>query len=104
MNCKPGDLAVIIRSSRAENIGAIVQVGHFLPEGWRGVIDGVSYRISGPGFEITSTGRDLVTHLAGSLVRTKAHRASWLRPLRDGEGTDEMIRIAGLPQNLKETA
>lgn len=80
MRCKVGDLAVIVRASYPENVGLFVAVVEPVPDwtpaGW--FVDG-----GGPG---------------------NCCYDHDLRPIRDQPGEDEMIRIAGLPQNLKETA
>ncbi len=79
MNCKPGDLAVIIRAEPGDGwLGRIVTVLHLyegpsLSPAW--VCDQVP-----PGF--------------------RAIKDSALRPIRDNDGEDEMLRIAGKPREI----
>lgn len=83
MNCKPGDLAVLVRSD-AGNEGKIVTcvkyVG-FVPT-WR-------YN------DLWEIDRGLLDNF-GEI--SKYASDSCLKPLRGGEGEDEMIRIAGKSQ------
>lgn len=102
MNCKPGDLAVIVRGLHAENIGAIVEVlraaemcEHVLPE------NGITYA-QGHGFRwvIRSIGRPL-TH-SNNWPNSKFHvaRDVALRPIRPNDGEDETLQWAGKPQEV----
>ncbi len=98
LRCRPGDLAVIVRS-RFGNEGAIVQCVTLFPQ----------YK-----------GRDDFYHAAvwGVRCATRLKRPSWtknddewcksrgfdnvvrdidLRPIRPSDGTDEMLLIAGKP-------
>lgn len=91
MNCKPGDLAVILWTRNyPENIGALVRVLHDSPNGplpeyghqWsveplQRVMTSIGK--AGPGGEFSMPDR-------------------FLRPLRDNDGDDEMLRIAGKPE------
>lgn len=90
LNCRPGDLALIVRSV-AGNEGKIVRCIKFI-----GAV---------PGF----AGNDrweIDTFLPANWGRTaNSFHDAWLRPLRDEEGDDEMIQIAGKPKyNLTTTA
>lgn len=91
MNCKPGDLAVIVNPQHVELrhfVGRLLVVKKLVGVDFYG--DPVwSYK----GARLKADG------LICTAVSDK-----WLRPIRDQPGEDEMIRIAGLPQNLKETA
>lgn len=88
MNCKPGDLAVFVRCSFPENVGKLVRIVDKLrcdPEEWR----------------VVALGR-LMTN-AGFL--TTPGQVVWaddpdLRPIRPGEGEDEMLLIAGKPEEV----
>lgn len=84
MNCKPGDLAVIVRSNQISNIGKIVTVLRVYPraeQSWwicsGSVLHGL-YSDWPPGAEV-------------------GMYDNHMRPIRDNDGEDEMIRIAGLP-------
>lgn len=82
MNCKPGDLAVIVRAFTAwEHVGKIVRVVRLT-------------RIDGD--ECWKTDPELFTLDGRWIAWTDAH----LRPIRDSDGEDEMLRIAGKPQEV----
>jgi hypothetical protein len=85
MNCKKGDLAIIVGGSTGYNIGKIVTCLRFIgwysldvedawevdiPLGWT---DGVSRHVS---------------------------RDCYMRPIRPSEEPDEMLRIVGLPEKV----
>ena len=84
MNCRPNDLAVIVRGVPAENIGKVITVTELFPfigiNAWR--------------YE----GARLLGEYGGECfaVDDKA-----LRPIRDQDGTDEILRIAGKPQSIE---
>lgn len=86
MNCREGDLAVIVRARFADNIGKIVRVLRLVSERdavpWPGMPRGVLWAVT--------DGRE-----------TKISPDSWLRPIRDQPGEDEMLRIAGAPAELQ---
>jgi len=89
MNCKQGELAIVVRSC-AGNHGVIVEcvslthgIVRYMPDGTRR---------EGPCWFI---GRG-VRGWDGRVTQYIADEN--LRPLRDGDGEDEMLRIAGLPQ------
>lgn len=89
MRCKPGDLAVVVRSS-CGNEGRVVKCLR-LDRGKRMLCRNGSIYV-GPLWEIDPP----LTTWAGNL--TSYARDDQLRPLRDNDGEDEMLRIAGLPQ------
>ena len=95
MNCKPGDLAVVVQSDTGINLGKVVQVV-CLHDSETHDLDGVSFRRpQGPRWVIdpalrASDGRPLFTY-----------KDIGLRPIRDQPGEDEMLRIAGNPANIK---
>lgn len=103
LNCKPGDLAVIMRSPASpENIGKIVRVlrpaveGEKI-EGWR-----VALRPDFPAWIVESAGSDLVWHgfrLANgkrtvSVVKQRAYADYCLKPIRDpgDDAVDETLQ------------
>jgi hypothetical protein len=92
MNCKPGDLAIYV-SSRAGNEGRIVRclrlasAQEVLSQGFGGWHMWIT-----DNQEIKTT-NGLTTNLASDM---------YLRPIRDQDGEDEMLRIAGKP--VKEIA
>ena len=91
MNCKQGDLAVIVKAVCKENIGKLVvvtayQFGVELSDGR--VIDG--WLFEGP--KMKGMGGVPVTVIPDD----------FLRPIRDNDGEDEMLRIAGLPNKQPE--
>jgi hypothetical protein len=93
LNCKPGDLAVLVRSKFGENIGKLCTVQQpycdgewfvefFLPIAWASDV------LGGPG----AVGRHGVCPDA------------WLRPIRGHEGEDEALRLAGKPKSAEDLA
>lgn len=91
MNCKPGDLAVIIFSESEApriDIGKIVHV----VEPWG---DGKSWVIE------SARKGGLLTQWDGRLVRRCAEWDHNLRPIRGMEGEDEILRLAGIPKQLE---
>lgn len=93
MNCKQGDLAVIVRSF-CGNEGRIVRCLKFYGRGafkdgtvfddiW--IIDG---RFARPDLKALRCGGDA------------AISDSWLRPIRPGDGEDETLTWAGKPEGV----
>lgn len=108
MNCKPGDLAVVVRSTLG-NLGKIVRVigpsfGNDAPLGSK-IVDPASGRLWSRDtldfiWDVESSGSPLVSICSdGSLIGDlrRLFPDSALRPLRDNEDEDEMLRIAGKP-------
>lgn len=95
MNCKPGDLAIVVNCEFHENIGRLVQVL------WGASMSG---RHEGkPGWLIQSEGRPLRCHLnAGGTGLREQTRAldENLRPIRPSEGDDETLALAGKPEQV----
>ena len=83
MNCKQGDLAIIVRSL-AGNEGKIVRCLRPATKGY--------YTFHGPRWRIDR----ILPDDFGGTIQSVADCA--LRPIRDQPGTDEMVRIAGLPR------
>jgi hypothetical protein len=87
MNCKPGDLAVLVRSMSG-NEGRIVRCVRYL-----GVIpyvvgpDAASWEIDPP-----------IPSLQGGTTDTAPD--DWLRPIRDNDGDDETLQWAGKPEEV----
>jgi len=84
MNCKQGDLAIIVKSY-AHNEGKIVQCIKFLPD-----------------FEYSDGDRsdswEVDIYLqCGNGILSKIIGDHQLRPIRDQDGEDEMIKLAGKP-------
>ena len=95
MNCKQGDLAVIVRSS-AGNEGKIVRCLQFIPRLLQLVRNGRFKET--PGWEID-------TPLRGCLGMIDCFISdSQLRPLRDSDGEDEMLRLTGRPVGTPQIA
>ena len=77
LNCRPGDLAVIVRSKRnSQYIGKIVRCVRFVP--W-------------PGVEAT-------WEFEPKFDKFWCILDSCLKPIRDKPGQDEILRIVGLPE------
>lgn len=85
MNCKPGDLAIIVGSrSNPECNGIIVMIDRYAGDKcWyvRGKLIEEYARIHGLGLKLFD---------------------ARLRPIRDNPGEDEMLRIAGKPTELTD--
>lgn len=93
LNCKPGDIARIVAGLPKENWQRLVHVDELLtvvdgrPAGWRATAlqSMLCYsRLTGAVEEVP----------AGTVAHA---RDEYLRPLHDGDGTDEILRIAGKP-------
>lgn len=108
MNCKPGDLAVIVGSTIG-NTGKIVRVLgvsflHGAPVGSDAVDPGTGVRWMNEGhyryWDVVAQGSPLVCQrYSGALheLHRRPFKDADLRPLRDNEDEDEMLRIAGKP-------
>ena len=106
MNCKPGDLAVVVRSTLG-NLGKIVRViGPSLSnsvafgETFVDPATGITWRRDMHDFDwdVESAGLPLAIRFSRGNWETTFRRPvhdSALRPLRDNEDEDEMLRIAG---------
>jgi len=92
MNCKPGDLAIYIGQHKVV-FGVIVKCVR--PMRWFDRFR-PSYRIQLPAWRICPP----IMFPDGRLSEFASDHC--LRPIRDSDGTDEMIRIAGLPQKQQE--
>ena len=85
MNCKPGDLAVIVRSI-AGNEGRIVRCLEFV----------------GPGDDQKLCDCWLLDQqIPGTLRPIRVISDSKLRPIRDNNGEDETLTWAGKPEGVK---
>ena len=97
LNCKPGDLAIVVRS-KAGNEGKIVRCLKFVgkpPWGSADRFHSDCWRVEGSLAAIyEGTGKE--APFDGHISDSR------LRPIRDGDGEDEILRIAGLPAPIKE--
>lgn len=103
LNCRPGDLAYI---------KSVPYVGHFVTVvAWAGpgegtLPDGYPYDNKDKGGWLCE--KHVGTFLAPTALGTRRSTRyaviedRHLRPIRDQPGTDEMLRIAGLPQDHKQ--
>jgi hypothetical protein len=92
MNCQQGDLAVFVRSW-AGNEGKVVRCVRFM--GMQKFVG-----LNGPGIEehpAWEIDRDLPTR-SGRMQRVALD--TQLRPLRDNDGEDEILRFAGKPHEV----
>ena len=83
MNCKQGDLAVIVRGSAFQKY-----IGH--------VVQCVTLRCTDPAMWAIDRSLD------GDQIAWIMVPDSCLRPLRDSDGEDEMLRIKGKPQRIRK--
>ena len=95
MNCKHGDLAIMVISC-AGNEGKIFKCVQFVPRSFWKRKDGSLRAEAAWLVDPPARGFD------GYPTETLAD--SDLRPIRGGEGTDEMLRIVGKPRNILEDA
>jgi hypothetical protein len=95
MNCKPGDLAIFVRSY-CGNEGRIVRVLRLATDVDRKTIPWEEGRCCWVIDQTVSWG-------GGGLVFARAALAldDCLRPIRDTDGEDEMLRIAGRPETVE---
>lgn len=107
MNCKPGQLARIVKSDRPENINAIVRVDYPAMDIDDGVPGEYYWSVTGlqpiSGIEVTVI-RNCVIRRREKTMRPGLPLVcmdSCLRPLYDGDGVDEMLRITGKPLVLE---
>ena len=101
MNCKPGDLAIVVRSV-AGNEGKIVRCLAVIPTGT--LLKG--YTTAGIGWLTDIPLNQCLENRNGTYVRADylpfaLH--SFLSPIRDQDGEDEMIRIAGKPKTKEHS-
>lgn len=83
MNCKPGDLAIVVRSRRyPECNGMILKIEHLAYPGY--------WRVSGK----------LIEEYAARHGKSLNLNDRLLRPIRDNPGEDEMLRIVGKPTEV----
>ena len=91
MNCKPGDLAIVVRARVPANLGRIIRVIVFNPNARfvnrPGVFGGWEYE-----------GEELIPSEPG--YRCRAVRDECLRPLRNQDGADETLQWAGKPEGV----
>jgi hypothetical protein len=97
MNCKPGDLAVIVSARYSTNIGALVEVlrpyveGEILP----GQI--ASYYTIGPTWVVKAVSRPIFVGI-DKHQQIAARADSTLRPIRDNPGQDETLDWAPIKE------
>ena len=94
MNCKKGDLAIVV-SSLAGNEGRIVRCLEFI---------GMMFWLHGEELRRNATWRIDVELPPFDGKHNDMIEDYKLRPLRDNDGEDEMLRIAGKPQDIKQPA
>lgn len=99
LNCKAGDLAVVVRSQNGKKIGRLVQVIRFF-----GVARFKSGAIHPDCWLVTTAGSPLETYTgvyqcarSEELGADGCFPDAYLRPIRPGAGEDECLRYAGKP-------
>jgi hypothetical protein len=100
MNCKPGDLAFVFRSDTGLNLGKIVRCVR-LHDSATHDVDGVPFTpgAARPRWVIDPP---LVARMeSGRLSPLYSAPDDQLRPIRDNDGEDEMLRIAGKPREVE---
>lgn len=110
MNCKPGDLAVIVRGEKycgrlVEVLKLAIEARFILPDGYPayGEPSGTHWLVKFVGGKINAPTGLYGEAAAGSRMTSYAVVEDYgLRPLRDNPGTDETLTWAPVPH--KETA
>ena len=94
MNCKPGDLAVIVRADNPSNLGRIVRCVRLADD------TGGTYGPSGEfaGNQCWWIDASIVSFDKNAVVRICPDY--FLRPIRDNDGTDETLTWASKPQGV----
>lgn len=92
MNCKPGDLAVIVRCDNPINLGRIVRC-----ESFNGAANlrGPAGRIYPGAWRISPA----LPAWSGPATTTYAPD-EFLRPIRGQDGEDEILRLVGRPEGV----
>jgi hypothetical protein len=92
MNCKQGDLAIIVKST-AGNEGKIVRCLKFVPAQKFYTPD--KKIVQWDAWEVDSA------FISWNGTKTSIAPDRMLKPIRDNDGEDEMLRIAGKPKQLE---
>lgn len=95
MNCRPGDIAVLVNARYEESIGALVEVIS-LDAPRRGLPTWKCRAIS----RIKCFNDILLTAMVCEPGTIVYGPDSYLRPIRDNDGTDEMLTIVGKPEKV----
>lgn len=90
MNCKPGDIAVIVQSTHGQH-GALLSV-----EKDSGRRDSGHHWWLVKALQTLRFSNGTICHAGDLGYAADAN----IRPLRDSDGEDEMLRIAGKPQEV----
>lgn len=109
MNCKPGDLAIIVNAKANPSLnGRIVKVLRRAVPGEIFVMDGVGVRLREDRAKSWIVESDRPMPFLSSprvlFTKTRPVQDAHLRPIRDNDGEDETMTWAGKPNNIKETA
>lgn len=102
MNCKPGDLAVVVKPSTIENLGKFVTVIEAV--GWRSAGEEFTYR--GDKYALIADGfvwgvesnTGLVDSRSFATFKVSVCRDEQLRPIRPDGITDEEVRELYAPK------
>jgi hypothetical protein len=104
MNCKPGDLAVIIRESKRKIgvLGKIVEVLYLAPRNDFLLPDGCKHIGAGAGLPmwVVKFATPVQVELSNKRFRNTCYAAvadAVLRPIRDQPGEDESLQWAPVP-------
>lgn len=109
LNCKPGDLAVVIRPTRRgqQLLGRIVKVLHAAPLHSFVLPDGFRNEGSDPGYWVIDLLGDIQVEIkfdSGTIGRRKSRYGSapdsCLRPIRDNDQPDETLQWLEVPRKV----
>lgn len=107
MNCKPGDLAIVVRSRSGANIGKVVRCLRLLS---MAEVVGIK-TVDGRPADLSTATEWWQVDRAMSVYGTRTNKYFGdvfcypdrnLRPLRPDDGEDETLTWAGKPNNVKE--
>lgn len=109
MNCKQGDLAIVVRAKngQTEHLGKLVEVLYAAPLTNHSLPDGFPHKASDPGYWIVKFQSKIrvpvASHHRMAQYASVSDRA--LRPIRDNDGTDETLsdEWAGKPKKTPIT-
>ena len=105
LNCKPDDLAIIVKSNKPCNVGIIVRVGRaWAPGAKGGKFGGFPFQGNLPAWVVRSEGRPIITPYAGKevLFYERPWADAALRPIRPGDLTQEEVDALYKPEVIKQ--
>lgn len=97
MNCKPGDLAIVVRSIGGRNLGVVVTCVRLATSS-----EVAAARLRTWERPVWRVDRNIhIVYNTGDVEMHPFVADSRLRPIRDNNGEDEVLRIAGRPREVE---